>query len=189
MKKFEEKTISTEHIFKGRIVELQVDEVRLPNGETSKRELINHIGAVAVIAVKENGNVLMVEQFRKPLEKSILEVPAGKLEIGEEPAITAVRELEEETGYTTEHLTLLSSFYSTPGFCNELIYLYFTDKLVPLKEKKNLDEDEFLELHELSLEELKHAITEERIHDIKTMYAVQHLELEQLKRQSERDKA
>ncbi|MER2049228.1 MAG: NUDIX hydrolase, partial [Solibacillus sp.] len=98
MKKFEEKTIQSQPIYSGKVISLKVDDVSLPNGETGKREIINHPGAVAVIAITENNKILLVEQYRKALERSIIEIPAGKLEKGEEPIVTARRELEEETG-------------------------------------------------------------------------------------------
>ncbi|WP_226034615.1 NUDIX domain-containing protein [Aquibacillus saliphilus] len=178
MKKFEEKTIHSESIFEGRIVNLKVDDVRLPNGKTSKREIINHPGAVAVIAVTNHNKIVFVEQYRKPLEKSLVEIPAGKLEQGEEPAISALRELEEETGYTTDNLKFLTSFYTSPGFADELIYLYITNDLKPLEQAKSLDEDEFVELLELTLEEAEQLIKEQRIHDVKTNYAVLYLKSE-----------
>lgn len=177
MCKYEEKTIKSTPIFKGRVIDVSVDDVQLPNGETSVRELVKHQGAVAIIAVTPDQRFLMVEQFRKPLEKQLIEVPAGKLESGEAPDLCALRELEEETGFTTNHLELVTSFYTTPGFCDELIYLYFTDQLVPLEEKKALDEDEFVDLHTMTMEELDQAIVDRRIHDLKTMYAVQLLKL------------
>ncbi|GEN56729.1 ADP-ribose diphosphatase [Halolactibacillus alkaliphilus] len=177
MSKFEEKTIKTKEIFNGKIIKVSVDDVRLPNGETSIRELVKHQGAVAVIAVTEDKRFIMVEQYRKPLEKALVEVPAGKLEPNEAPEVTAIRELEEETGFTTEHLEYVTSFYTTPGFCDELIYLYYTDKLIPLTEEKALDEDEFLECQSYTMAELDDLIKRERIHDLKTMYAVQYLKL------------
>ncbi|CQR46752.1 ADP-ribose pyrophosphatase [Paraliobacillus sp. PM-2] len=170
--KFEEKTISTTQIFNGKIVQLQIDDVTLPDGNTSKREIIKHPGAVAVIAVTDTNKLLMVEQYRKPLNKSIMEIPAGKLEPGEEPVITAKRELEEETGYTTKTLEYVTSFYTTPGFSNELLYVYFTDELTRLEEKKQLDEDEFVAVHEISLSEAEKLLTEQEIHDAKTAYAL-----------------
>src|SRR5699024_6883631 len=104
MKKVEEKAIKTEKIYQGKVVDLQVDDDTLPNGKTAKRALIKHPGAVTVIPVTKENKIVFVEQYRKPLEKTILEIPAGKLEKGEKPEITAVRELEEETGYTTNNL-------------------------------------------------------------------------------------
>ncbi|MFD1850554.1 NUDIX hydrolase [Oceanobacillus bengalensis] len=175
MKKFEEKTINSEQIFEGNVVNLRVDEVTLPNGETSKRELIKHPGAVAVIAITEENKIVFVEQYRKALEKSIIEIPAGKLEPGEHPIAAAIRELEEETGYTTNGLHFVTSFYTSPGFADELLHLYITDELVKLKEPKSLDEDEFVEVIELTLDEAKDYVAEERIHDAKTNYAVLYL--------------
>ncbi|WP_112181240.1 MULTISPECIES: NUDIX hydrolase [Paraliobacillus] len=173
--KFEEKTIQTTNIFNGKVVSLQIDEVSLPNGKTSKREIIKHPGAVAIIALTEENKIVFVEQYRKPLEKSLVEIPAGKLEEGEKPEVTALRELEEETGYTTDQLELVISFYSSPGFADELLYIYFTDKLKPLEEKKSLDEDEFVELMELTLEEAEALMAEQKIHDAKTVYALMYV--------------
>ncbi|GEN31870.1 ADP-ribose pyrophosphatase [Cerasibacillus quisquiliarum] len=176
MRKFEEKTIKTEHIFQGKVVQLQVDDVELPNGQYSKREIIKHPGAVAVIAVTPDKKIVFVEQYRKPLEKSLVEIPAGKLERNEEPLTTARRELEEETGYTTKELTLVTSFYTSPGFADELIYIYLAKDLVRLEDPPKGDEDEFVEVIELTLDEAKKYVKDERIHDAKTNYAVLYLE-------------
>lgn len=173
--KFEEKTIQTTNVFNGKVVNLQIDEVSLPNGKTSKREIIKHPGAVAIIAVTDENKIVFVEQYRKPLEKSLVEIPAGKLESGEKPEVSAKRELEEETGYTTDQLELVTSFYTSPGFADELLYVYFTDKLTPLTEPKALDEDEFVELIELTLEEAEALMVEGKIHDAKTVYALMYL--------------
>lgn len=172
MRKFEEKTIKTEHIFQGKVVQLQVDDVELPNGQYSKREIIKHPGAVAVIAVTPDKKIVFVEQYRKPLEKSLVEIPAGKSERNEEPLTTARRELEEETGYTTKELTLVTSFYTSPGFADELIYIYLAKDLVRLEDPPKGDEDEFVEVIELTLDEAKKYVKDERIHDAKTNYAV-----------------
>ncbi|GGM22331.1 ADP-ribose diphosphatase [Paraliobacillus quinghaiensis] len=174
--KFEEKTIATTQIFNGKIINLQLDEVTLPNGETSKREIIRHPGGVGIIAVTDENKILFVEQYRKPLDKSLVEIPAGKLEPDEKPEVTAKRELEEETGYTTDKLELVTSFYTSPGFADELLYIYYTDKLVPIKEKMALDEDEFVELVELTLEEAEALMIENKIHDAKTVYAITYLQ-------------
>src|SRR3954470_14342760 len=99
-----EKTLSSKEIFKGRVIDLYVEEVELPNGKTSTREIVKHPGAVAVIAITPENKILMVEQFRKPLGRTLVEIPAGKLEKGEQPDATARRELEEETGYTCKDL-------------------------------------------------------------------------------------
>lgn len=175
MKNFEEKTIATEKKYNGKIISLQVDDVTLPNGKTSKRELIKHPGAVAVIPITKDNKIVFVEQYRKPLEKSIIEIPAGKLELEEEPRATAIRELEEETGYTSNNLSFVTSFYTSPGFADELMYIYITDELKALENPVEGDEDEFVEIVELTLAEAKQYVEEERIHDAKTNYAVLYL--------------
>lgn len=177
MKKFEEKTIKTKQIYQGKIVNLQVDDVILPNGNTAKRELIHHSGAVAVIPITKDNKIVFVKQFRKPLEKTLVEIPAGKLEEGEKPEVTAVRELEEETGYTTSDLSFITSFYTSPGFANELMYIYLTNDLKLLDKPIEGDEDEFVEVIELTLEEAKQYIKEEQIHDAKTNYAILYLDM------------
>ncbi len=177
MKKFEEKTISSEQIFSGKVINLQVDEVELPNGKTSRREIIKHPGAVAVIAITPDQKLVMVEQYRKALEKSIIEIPAGKLEQGEEPALTARRELEEETGYECENLELILSFYTSPGFADEIVYLYEATGLTKKEQPAACDEDEFVEVLEITVEEAERYIKEQRIHDAKTAYAVQYMKM------------
>ncbi|HET7578429.1 MAG TPA: NUDIX hydrolase [Bacillales bacterium] len=177
MNDFTEKTISSETIYTGKIIDVKLDQVELPNGKTSGRELVYHPGAVAVIALTEDGKIIMVRQFRKPLERSIVEIPAGKLEKGEDPEACAHRELEEETGYRGADLEHVASFYTSPGFSDELIHLYFTDKLE--KGQQQPDEDEFVELMEVTLEEALELVKNKQIYDAKTVYAVQYLQLRQ----------
>lgn len=176
MKKFEEKTIRSKQVFRGRIISLQVDDVKLPDGNTSKREIVKHSGAVAIIAVTDEKKILFVNQYRKPLERSLLEIPAGRLEKGEKPEVTALRELEEETGYTADHLTFVTSFYTSPGFANEIIYIYMANSLRKVEEPVSGDEDEFIELVELTLDEAIHHVKMKKIHDAKTNYAVLYLQ-------------
>lgn len=171
MKKFEEKTIQTEMKFQGRIITLQVDDVELPNGKTGKREIVKHPGAVAVIAITEDKKIILVEQYRKALERSIIEIPAGKIETNEDPELTALRELEEETGYTTKKLQYIQSFATSPGFADEVIHLYLAENIVKVEEKAELDEDEFVELMHVSLEEMESMITTKQIYDAKTAFA------------------
>ena len=177
MDKFIEKTLSSEKIFTGRVISLQVDEVELPNGKTSKRELIKHPGAVAIIALTPEKKLVLVEQYRKALEKSIVEVPAGKLEKGEEPLTSAERELEEETGYECEKMEHLISFYTAPGFCDELVHVFVAHNISKKENAAGLDEDEFVEVLELTLEEAEQLMDEGKICDAKTAYAVQYLQL------------
>lgn len=175
MKTFEEKTIGTKKIFEGRIISLQVDDVKLPNGKTSKREIVTHPGAVAMIAMTDENKILFVKQYRKPLERSLVEIPAGRIEPHEDPKITAIRELEEETGYTTEDLQYVTSFYTSPGFADEKIYIYFSNQLTRLTNKVAGDEDEFVEVYELTLEEATEMMNEKAIYDAKTVYALSYL--------------
>jgi ADP-ribose pyrophosphatase len=181
MSSLEEKTLKTEHIFSGRIIQVQVDEVELPNGKTSTRELVKHPGAVAVIAITDDNKLVMVEQYRKPLEKVIVEIPAGKLEKGEEPALCAKRELEEETGYDCETLELVSSFYTSPGFADEIIHVYVAKGLTKKENSAGLDEDEFVNVLEITLDEALEFIKEQRIFDAKTIFGVQYLQIANLK--------
>lgn len=177
MSRLEEKTINTEKIFSGKVISLQVEDVELPNGKMAKREIIKHPGAVAVLALTDDDKIVMVEQYRKALAKTIVEIPAGKLELGEDPATCAKRELEEETGYGCKEMEWLISFYTSPGFADELIHLYLAKGLEKKENAAPLDEDEFVNLLELSLEEAEQYMKEQKIHDAKTAYAVQYLQL------------
>ncbi|MGV3489347.1 MAG: NUDIX domain-containing protein [Tuberibacillus sp.] len=174
-----EKTIKSDSIFKGKIIELRVDEVELPNGKTATREVIKHPGAVAVIAVTKEGKLVLVKQYRKPLERLLFEIPAGKLDPGEEPEACALRELKEETGYSCESIEHVVSFSTSPGFADEVLHVYYTDSLISGDRK--LDEDEFLDNYEVTLEEALKLVKTEAIYDAKTVYAVQFLQMKQWK--------
>lgn len=167
-KKFEEVTIRTESIFKGKVISVQVDHVRLPNGEVSIREIVRHPGAVGILALHDN-KMIVVEQYRKPLEKSQVEIPAGKLDQGEDPQEAALRELEEETGFRAETIRHICSFYTSPGFADEILHLYFAENLV--KGSVHLDDDEFLECESITLEQARQYIAEGKISDAKTITA------------------
>ncbi|WP_088007912.1 NUDIX hydrolase [Indiicoccus explosivorum] len=171
MKKFEEKTVRSERIYEGKIINLKVDDVTLPNGKETKRELVEHPGAVAVIALTDDRRIVMVEQYRKALERSIVEIPAGKLEPDEKPEICARRELEEETGYTAEKLSHVQSFSTSPGFADEVIHLYAAEGLSKTSEGAT-EEDEFVELIEVTFEEAEKMMEDGRIYDAKTAFAV-----------------
>ncbi|WP_340024563.1 NUDIX hydrolase [Paenibacillus sp. FSL K6-1096] len=165
----DEETLSTKPIFDGHIISLQVDTVKLPDGKTATREVVKHPGAVAVLALNQ-GKMLVVEQYRQPMHRTEVEIPAGKLDPGEDPLTAAGRELQEETGFHSGGLTLLKSFYTSPGFADEIIHLYVTEDAQP--GEMSLDEDEFLEVSELTLEEAYQYIADGRIADAKTMMAV-----------------
>lgn len=166
---YEEVTVGTKPIFSGKIISLEVEEVRLPDGKTATREIVRHPGAVAVLALHED-KLIVVEQYRKPLGRSQVEIPAGKLEPGEDPAEAAKRELEEETGYACESVRLLTSFYTSPGFADELLHLYVAEGLTPGEAKP--DEDEFLHAEAISFDTAKRYMAEQRISDAKTIAAV-----------------
>ena len=164
-----EKTIRSKDIYNGKIVKIRVDTVRLPDGKESRREIVEHGGAVAIVPI-ENNKVYFVKQFRKPIEKILLEIPAGKLELGEEPEECARRELVEEIGFWPEELKLLSSFYSSPGFSNEMLYLYLARRLV--KKQITYNSGEFLEVETHSLQEVLKKITSGEIEDGKTIIGI-----------------
>lgn len=172
MKKYEEKSISSTPIYDGKVISLRVDEVTLPNGKTSKRELIKHPGAVAILPITAEGKIVFVEQYRKALERSLIETPAGKLEPGEKPEVTARRELEEETGYSCETLTHIQSFATSPGFADEIIHVYVAEGLAKIKNPAALDEDEFVEIIEATIEEAEEMMRTGQIFDAKTAYSV-----------------
>lgn len=156
-----------------------MEDVELPNGKTSKREIVKHPGAVAVLAVTDSNKIILVNQYRKPLERTIVEIPAGKLEKGEEPEYTALRELEEETGYTAKKLTKITAFYTSPGFADEIVHLFLAEDLSVLEEKRELDEDEFVEVMEVTLEDALKLVETREVYDAKTAYAIQYLQLKE----------
>ena len=147
------------------------DTMQIPNGNIAKWDLIDHKGAAAVVAVREDGKLLMVRQYRNALERETLEIPAGGLNSRQEPtADAAKRELEEETGYICDEVELLTSIYTTVAFCNEKIDIYIARNMRP--GKQHLDEDEFINVEAYSVEELKQMIYECKIQDSKTICGI-----------------
>lgn len=165
-----EKTLTSTPIYDGKIIQVKVDDVELPNGKTAKREIVHHPGAVAVMAITEDDRMIMVRQFRKPLERMLVEIPAGKLEPGEDPEMCAGRELQEETGYTYASLSHQASFYTSPGFADEIVHLYRAEGVMPGEAQP--DEDEFVELMHVTIEEAQQMIAQGDIRDAKTILAV-----------------
>lgn len=139
-----EKVLHSEIIYRGKILNLRVDTVELPNGRTSKREIVEHAGAVIIVPVKQDGQLLMIRQYRSATGRTAMELPAGNIEPGEELESAALRELQEETGYEAKELVKLCSFYSTPGFSNEELHLFLASGLTLLEQ--NLDDEEFIEV-------------------------------------------
>ena len=166
---FEEK-ISSKLIHNGDFLVLNKDTVLLPNGKTSTREFVTHPGATCIVAVDEDDNILMVKQYRYPISKIMYEVPAGKLDFGEDPINCAKRELEEETGYKANNFDLIGSLYPAPAYSNEIIYIYLATELI--KTNLNLAEDEFLVCEKIKINKVLEMIMSGQITDAKTQIAV-----------------
>ena len=126
-----EKTLSSQLIYDGRALKLRVDTVQMANGRETTREIVEHSDCIAIIAIDADNNVLLVKQFRKPVEKELLEIPAGGIDHGEDPEASVRRELREETGYLPQKMVRLGGFYSAPGYCSEYLHLYLATDLVP----------------------------------------------------------
>ncbi|NLN81382.1 MAG: NUDIX hydrolase [Clostridiales bacterium] len=165
-----EKTLSGKTIFKGNIISLHLDEVELPDGNRATREVITHPGGVCVAALTDRDELLFVRQFRYPYKEALLELPAGKLGAGEDPLECGKRELMEETGTTAEHYQPLGQLYPSPGYCGEIIHMYYASDLkygeiCP-------DEDEFLEVERIPLDRAVDMVLNNQIKDAKTQTAV-----------------
>lgn len=165
-----EKTLSSRTVFEGRIVTVKVDSALLPNGAQASREVVEHPGGVCVLALQEDGTVPLVRQFRYPLGHTMLELPAGKLEAGEDPLAAAIRELGEEVGLEPGDMTDLGHIYVSPGFCTEKLHMYLARdvKSVPV----HPDEDEFLDIVYMSFDQLADKVMNGEIRDGKTVAAV-----------------
>lgn len=170
MKEFDKgRFLNRNDLYSGRIVGLRVDTIEVRGVETI-REVVTHPGGVVVLAEVENGLIPFVRQYRYPIEKDLLELPAGKVDSGEDPKLSAGRELEEETGYHAEALELVCKFYSSPGFCNELLHFYYTNNVCKTETNREYDEEIVLEFHTLS--EAIALTMEGKIQDGKTIAAL-----------------
>jgi ADP-ribose pyrophosphatase len=165
-----EKQLESHLIYDGRIVHLFLDTVRLPDGQSTQREVIRHIGAVAIVPLDANGQVVMVKQYRHPAGRVLLEIPAGTLHPDEPPDVCAVRELQEETGYKPGRLQKIGGIYTAPGYTSEFIHLYLATDLIP--SRLDADEDEFLQVVHLPMAEVLAQIQSGAIADGKTISAV-----------------
>ena len=165
-----EPTVSSEIKFQGKILNLRVDTVRMPNGLLATREIAEHSESICAVPIDEQGNVLMVNQFRKPAECELLEVVAGGIEAGEDPKEATIRELREEIGYTAANLELLSSFWVAPGWCTEFMYAYLATGLSPAK--LSGDDDEHISVVTVPLDRIPGMIQSGEIQDVKSIAAL-----------------
>lgn len=161
-----EKQLTTTPRYRGVIVEVRTDRVRLPDGGEGVREVVSHPGGVAVLPMTEEGEVFLVRQYRYPVGEALLEVPAGKLEHGEDHRAAGRRELEEEVGLTAEKLEYLGGLYVSPGFCTEMIHLYLATGLK--QGAAHPDADEFLKVERMSFDRLLERVLAGEIRDAKT---------------------
>lgn len=157
-------------VYEGHLVRVEFDHVLVPNGRQSQREVVRHPGGVAIVPLDGDGNVVTVTQYRYPIARELLEIPAGKREKGEEPRLCALRELEEETGLIPGKLTDLGSVFPSPGYCDEELYLYLAQEL--RQGEAHPDPDEILRLRRIPLDEMVDMVLRNELRDAKTVAAI-----------------
>ena len=165
-----ERTVESKTLFDGVIVTLKVDQAQLPDGKVATREVVEHPGGVAILALDEENNVTLVQQYRYPFHQVLLELPAGKLDAGEDHRPAALRELSEETGLEAGELTYLGHIYASPGFCDEALHMYLARDLT--RARQHLDEDEFLDVVTMPFDTLVEQVMSGEITDAKTVATV-----------------
>lgn len=165
-----EPTLESQVVFRGRIMSVRVDQVRLPNGRVTTREIAEHGNSVCVVPLDGHGNVVLVRQYRKPVEGVLLEVPAGGIDHGEVSEATVLRELQEETGFTAAKLRHLASFWVSPGWCTEFMYAYLATGLAP--SRLAADEDENITVEHVPLARIPELIANGEIRDAKSIAAL-----------------
>lgn len=168
--KLTEKTVESKLHFKGRIINLREDTVELEDGSLASREIVEHPGGVCVIGVTDEGKIPMVRQFRAPFGRVLLEVPAGKLNYGEDHLECGKREFLEETGFSAKEYIYFGALYPSVGFLTECLHIYYAKGLT--KGEQHLDDDEFLDVEFFTLEELLQLVDQNEIKDAKTVTAI-----------------
>ncbi len=163
----EEKILSSQSIYRGRAVNLRVDTVLTADGRETEREIVEHSDCVAIVAVDADSNVLLVKQFRSPVSKELLEIPAGGIDPGEDPGTAVRRELQEETGYLPRKVERLGGFYSSPGYCTEYLYLYLATDLVP--SQLHAEDTESIRLVRMPLAQMPELLASGAICDAKSI--------------------
>ncbi|MBS7631177.1 NUDIX hydrolase [Candidatus Bathyarchaeota archaeon] len=169
-----EKALKSKTVWRGRFLAFKSDEVELPDGRVTVRDIVEHPGAVAIIPILSDGRILLVRQYRYAVDKELLEIPAGTMERGESPKECAARELSEETGYEAERMEELTRFYTAPGYSSELIYLFMAEGLKPCP--RSLEEDEEIRVEAFELDQVLEMISRHIIEDGKTICGVLYLD-------------
>lgn len=164
-----ENTVSSDLIYTGKTVSLRVDTVEVPNKGYQKREIVEHNGVVAVIAITEDNKIILIKQYRKSIEDVVLEIPAGKLELNENPRECAMREFRQKTGYSAENFKLIHKFYPSVGFSNQMMFIYLASKIQKCEDKS---EDQQLAVEELDFDEVYKMVLNNEILDGKTSIGV-----------------
>ena len=167
---YEEKTMKSDKLYEGKIISLRIDTVELPDKKYSKREIVEHPGGVAIVGVTDENEILLVKQYRKAADRVLLELPAGKLEVNEEPKETAFKELKEETGYRAEKLEYLLEFYTSPGFSTEKVYIFLAENME--KGEQELEAGEFIDVESYKIDDLIDMINKGDIIDSKTIIGI-----------------
>jgi ADP-ribose pyrophosphatase len=177
---FEERVIGSEQIYDGAIINVEKQTVRLPDGQTSFREIVHHSGAVGILALTKDNKIILEKQWRAPVKKTTIEIPAGKVD-GRDRNFhdTVVRELNEEIRYVPKTIKELYGFYSSVGFSDEFMKLYLAEDLEPVKNQLPRDKGEFLEVFEKTMDEAIQMIADGEIQDAKTITAIQYWQLMQ----------
>ena len=165
-----ENTVSSDLIYTGKTVSLRVDTVEVPNKGYQKREIVEHNGVVAVIAITEDNKIILVKQYRKSIEDVVLEIPGGKLELNENPRECAIREFRKKTGYDAESFKLIHKFFTSAGFSNQKIYIFLATGLS--KGEPEFDEDEIIEKYEIDINEARNMVINNEIEDAKTAIGI-----------------
>lgn len=167
---YEEKTMKSDKLYEGKIINLRIETVELPDKKYSKREIVEHPGGVAIVGITDDNEILLVSQYRKAIDRVLFELPAGKLEVNEEPKETGLRELKEETGYSTEKLEYLLEFYTSPGFSTEKVYIFLAENME--KGEQELESGEFIDVGTYKIDDLMEMIKKGDIIDSKTIIGI-----------------
>ncbi len=181
---FEEKTMKSEKIYEGKILSVRIDTVELPDKKYSKREIVEHPGAVAIVPITREDEIVFVKQFRKATETVLLEIPAGKLEINEQPVECAKRELKEETGLDAEKMEYIFDYFSSPGYTNEKIHIFIATGVIP--GEATPEDDEYIDVVKININEAMDMIHNGTIKDGKTIIGI-FMAYERIKKDSKVD--